>query len=80
MKIPVIRQLAEKYSIAQLEESEAAILEERAPAITDAGDDAGDQLTNISAALWVKREMAEKNIDLKTALRAYSQRVRDSIS
>lgn len=80
MKIPVIRQLAEKYSIPQLEESEAAILEERAPAITDAGDDAGDQLTNISAAIWIKREMEEKSVDLKTALRSYSQRVRNSIS
>lgn len=80
MKIPVIRQLAEKYSAAELEAAEAALLEERTPALTDAGDDAGDQLTNITAAIWIKREMEEKEIDLRTALRAYSQRVRDSIS
>ena len=80
MQVPLIKQLAEKYSIAQLEESEAALLEERKPPITDAGDDEGDQLTNILAAIWIKREMEEKNVDVRTALRAYSQMVRNSIS
>ncbi len=79
MKIPVIKQLVEKYSIPQLEEGESAILEERQPDVQDAGDDAGDQLTNIMAAIWIKREM-EGGSDLKTALRAYTQKVRDSIS
>lgn len=80
MKIPVIKQLTEKYSIAQLEEAESNILEERPAGIEDAGDDAGDQLTNIMAAIWIKKEMEEHGSDLKTALRAYTQRVRDSIS
>jgi len=80
MKIPVIKQLAEKYPLPELEAAEAALLEERSHDITSAGDDTGDQLTNIMAAIWIKREMQEKNVDLKTALRAYSQRVRDSIS
>lgn len=80
MKIPVIKQLAEKYSVLQLEEAENAILEERPHFIEGAGDDAGDQLTNIMAALWVKRQMEQAGTDLKTALRAYAQRVRDSIS
>jgi len=79
MKIPVIKQLVEKYSISELEEGESAILEERQPDVQDAGDDAGDQLTNIMAAIWIKREM-EGGSDLKTALRAYTQKVRDSIS
>jgi len=80
MKIPVIRQLVEKYSIAQLEEAENNIIEERPHSIKYAGDDAGDQLTNIMGALWVKREMEQSGCDLKTAVRAYSQKVRDSIS
>ncbi|MDZ4847011.1 MAG: hypothetical protein SH857_15875 [Chitinophagales bacterium] len=80
MKIPVIKQLAEKYSIPQLAEAETALLEDRAPTITDAGDDAGDQLTNITAAIWIKGEMDEKSVDLKAALRSYTQRVRNSIS
>jgi hypothetical protein len=79
MKIPVIKQLIEKYSVTQLEDAESAILEERQPELQDAGDDAGDQLTNIMAAIWIKKEM-ESGSDLKTALRAYTQKVRDSIS
>jgi len=79
MKIPLIKQLVEKYSITKLEEAEAAILEERQPEVQDAGDDAGDQLTNIMAAIWIKKEM-ESGSDMKTALRAYTQKVRDSIS
>ena len=80
MKIPVIKILVEKYSIGQLDEAESDILEERTHDIEEAGDDAGDQLTNIMAAIWIKREMEQNGGDMKTALRAYSQKVRDSIN
>jgi len=80
MKIPLIKQLIGKYSISQLEEAESAILEERVLEVDNAGDDAGDQLTNVMAAIWIKKEIEEKGSDLKMALRAYTQKVRDSIS
>lgn len=80
MKIPVIKQLVETYSLPELEEAESDIMEERPVALKDAGDDAGDQLTNIMAAIWIKKEIQESGSDLKTALRAYTQKVRDSIS
>ena len=80
MKIPVIKQLVEQHSVSELEEAENDILEERPPSVEGAGDDAGDQLTNIMAAIWIKREMEQNATDLNTALRAYAQKVRDSIS
>ncbi|GIV33024.1 MAG: hypothetical protein KatS3mg031_0559 [Chitinophagales bacterium] len=80
MKIPVIKQLVERCTEAQLREAEADILEGREPKITDAGADAGEQLTHIMAALWIKNEMSVNKTDLNTALRAYTQKVRASIS
>lgn len=80
MKLPEIKRLVSEYSIEQLNEAENAILEEQKPGIHIAGDDEGEQLTHIMAAIWILREMEEKHVPLATAIRNYSQKVRISIS
>jgi hypothetical protein len=79
MKIPVIKKLVESFTIDELAQAEAAIYEEQAPAIEVEGEDEGEQLTHIIAAMWIKNDMAEQGTDLKTSLRTYTQKVRKSI-
>ena len=80
MQIPVIKKLVETYSLSQLEEAESAILEERSPSVEIGGADEGEQLTNAMAASWIMRDIEASGCDFKTAVRAYSQKVRNSIS
>lgn len=79
MKIPVIKKLAEDHDIPTLEKAEEAILSEEQPAIEVLGDDEGEQLTHVLAAIEIRRSM-EGGKTANEAVRAYSQRVRKSIS
>jgi len=79
MKLPAIKLMAERQDLAALKAAEEAILNEETPAFEVAGDDEGDQLTNILGAIWI-REQVEAGMDFKEAFRAFAQRVRDSIS
>lgn len=80
MQLPVIKKLSETYNLEQLRAAEDAILNEQAPAIEVEGKDEGEQLTHILAAIDILHDMQKNNIDYRTALRNYSQRVRNSIS
>jgi hypothetical protein len=44
------------------------------------GDDEGEQLTHILGALDILERVENEKIDLKTATRAFFERVRNSIS
>ena len=44
-----------------------------------AGEDEGEQLTHVLAAIYIKEHMEEHGSDLKTALREYTLKVRNSI-
>lgn len=79
MKIPAIKKAVENYTVEQLQAAEAALLEEQPLPIEIEGADEGEKLTHILAAIFVKEEM-DNGSDLMTAVRAYSQRVRNSIS
>ena len=79
MKIPAIKKAVELFTSEQLREAEQALYEEQKPVISIEGDDEGEQLTHVLAALEIKENMA-KGMDFKDALRAYTQRVRNSIS
>jgi hypothetical protein len=79
MKIPIIKKLVETYDAAALQAAENAIAEGETPKIEIEGEDEGEQLTHAYAAYWIKTKM-EEGIDFKTALREYTQRVRQSIS
>ena len=80
MKIPVIKILAETHSIEVLETAEAAFYDEKTPHIDVPGDDEGEQLTHVIAALEILREVEETECAFNVALRNYTQRVRNSIS
>lgn len=80
MKIPVIKKIVEQYTLEQLQAAEAALLEEQTPAIDIEGDDEGEKLTHVLAAVWVKNEMQTNGTEAMAAIRNYAQRVRNSIS
>ena len=80
MKIPVIKKITKAYSLEELQLAEEALYNEQTPAIEIKGDDEGEQLTHILAAVFIKEHMAEHGSDLKTALREYTLKVRNSIS
>ena len=80
MKIPVIKKLVEEHEIEVLREAEQALYDEQPLPIEVKGDDEGEQLTHLIAAVWIKEHMAETGDDVKKALRAYTVKVRNSIS
>jgi hypothetical protein len=80
MKIAVIRKLAEEATIEQLKAAEEALEQGQALPLAVEGNDEGEQLTHILAALWIKQDMDRNGTDLRTSLRSYSEKVRSSIN
>jgi len=80
MKLPVIKELVENYSLKDLKKSEAAMEEGENPHIEIKGEDEGEQFTHIIAAVWVKEKMEQDGLDARSAMREYTQKVRNSIS
>ena len=80
MKVPVVKKLVETHNIETLNEAENAIMEERQPDIKVEGDDEGEQLTHLLAAIAILEDMKANDLPFNKALRNYSQRVRKSIS
>ncbi len=80
MKLAVIKKLAETQKIDELRKAENAILNEEVPAIEIEGEDEGERLTHVIAAIQILSDMETQGSDLRTALRAYTERVRNSIS
>ena len=80
MQIAIIKQLAETHPLAELLAAEEAILNEQTPAIPVEGKDEGEQLTHVLAAIEIHNDMLKNGVDFRTALRNYTQRVRNSIS
>jgi hypothetical protein len=80
MKIPAIKKLLEKYDLETLRDAEARLIEDVPLDIDVEGDDEGEQLTHILAAIYIGEMMEHDKVDFKTALRDYTSRVRGSIS
>lgn len=80
MKISVIKELVDIYSLEDLKKAEDAIAEERTPEIHIEGEDEGEQLTHAYAAIRILEAMEFEDKDFKTALRDFTSRVRSSIS
>jgi hypothetical protein len=80
MKLPIIKKIAETYTLEQLKAAEQAIENEEQPSITIEGDDEGEQLTHVIAAIWVREQVENQGAEVREALRAYTQMVRNSIS
>jgi hypothetical protein len=79
MQVSIIKHLAENHSTVELRAAEDAILNEEKPAIHIEGKDEGEQLTHVLAAIEIHNDMQKNGLDFRTALRNYSQRVRNSI-
>ncbi|WP_439880784.1 DUF6952 family protein [Pontibacter sp. MBLB2868] len=80
MKIPAIKKLVENYNLHELIAAEEAIVDEQQPAIEVEGDDEGEQLTHILAAVWILNDMEDNGNEFKNSLREYTKKVRVSIS
>jgi hypothetical protein len=80
MKLPSIKKLVETCSIEMLQAAEEALLEGTSSPVEVEGSDEGEKLTHVMAAIFIKEEMAQKGLDYTGALRAYTVRVRTSIS
>jgi hypothetical protein len=80
MNIQVIKQLAETVELDILAQCEEALLEDEPLPMDIQGQDAAERLTNVMAAIWIKKDMQKSGSDLRTALRNYTQKVRKSIS
>lgn len=80
MKIPAIKKLVENHTLQELMDAEAAIVDEQPLAFEVEGDDEGEQLTHVLAAVWILNEMEDNGTEFKAALRMYTQKVRTSIS
>ena len=79
MKPAAIKKLAQNHALEDLQKAEEAIIEEQTPSIEVEGDDEGDQLTNISGAIYVREQVDNHGVDMKTAVRNFTERVRNSI-
>ena len=80
MKIPSIKALVELYSLDELAQAEEAIMNEETPQIDIGGDDEGEKLTHVLAAIYILDKIASEGYDFKKALREYTGKVRESIS
>ena len=80
MKMSVVKVLAESHAVEDLRKAEAALENGELPAIDVEGEDEGEQLTHVIAAITILESMTTKNMEFRDALREYTQRVRSSIS
>ena len=80
MKIGVIKKLAECLSMDELRAAEEALYNDSTPTTLIEGDDEGEQLTHVLAAIFIQEYITENDSDIKTALREYAIKVRKSIS
>lgn len=80
MKIPAIKKAVENCSLEDLRKAEQDLYEELPLTIDIEGDDEGEKLTHILAAISILEDMQKNSRDFKDALRAYTQRVRNSIN
>lgn len=80
MKLPAIKSIVEQFTLQQLQQAEEKLLNEETPEILIPGDEEGEQLTHVLAAIDILTRVANEGCDLRTAIRQFSERVRNSIS
>ncbi len=80
MKLPVIKALAESQTIESLKAAEELLINGETLPFEVGGDDEGEQLTHILGAIDILERVKNEGIDLRTAIRGFSERVRNSIS
>ncbi|CAN5160967.1 hypothetical protein BH23BAC1_BH23BAC1_27950 [soil metagenome] len=80
MKILAIKKLVETQPLKDLMAAEYALIEDKPLSFDVEGDDEGEKLTHIIAAIWILERMKIDDIEFKAALREYTQKVRESIN
>lgn len=80
MKVPAIKRLVETQPLEKLKKAEQALVNERPLPIEVEGEDEGEKLTHIFAAIWILQKMKSEKVEFKIALREYSKKVRESIN
>lgn len=80
MKVPAIKKLVETQTIEALMQAEEALVEEKDLPFEVEGDDEGEKLTHIFAAIWILDKMKKDDVAFKVALREYTKKVRESIT
>ena len=80
MKIPEIKRLVESYTMEELAAAEGQISNEETPTIEVRGEDDGEKLTHVIAAVYIIERMNSEGIAFKAALREYTSKVRESIN
>jgi hypothetical protein len=80
MNIPAIKKLVESQPLKDLMAAEYALIEDKPLPFEVEGDDEGEKLTHIIAAIWILERMKMDDIEFKAALREYTQKVRESIN
>lgn len=80
MNVQSIKKLIENHSIEELKSAEDALMNELNMPFEVEGEDEGEMLTHLLAAMFCKEEMSKSDININQAIRMYSQRVRNSIS
>jgi hypothetical protein len=79
MRPTEIRHLAEKYSLEALKAAEEKLLADETLPIEVGGEDSGEKLTHVLGAIYILEEV-NKGIKPNVALRAFIERVRNSIN
>lgn len=79
MKIAAIKSLVSEHNLEVLKQAEEALLNEQKPFINIEGDDEGEQLTHVMAAIEIGEHISG-GMKANDALRAFTRRVRKSIS
>ena len=80
MKISAIKNLVENFPVEKLIEAEKNIIEDKPLKIKIEGQDEGEKLTHVFAAIWILNKMKVDNLDFKEALKEYTHKVRESIN
>ncbi len=79
MKIAAIKKAVSDFSLEDLQKGEQELLDQGSTNLAVDGEDEGEVLTHIIAAIEIKKDIAN-GTEEKQALRNYTQRVRKSIS
>lgn len=79
MKVPAIRRLLQ-FKLEELKKAEELLSEELEPQIEIEGEDEGEKLTHVFGAIWIKEKVASGEMNEREALRAFTEKVRNSIN
>lgn len=80
MKVNVIKKLAEELDLETIQKLTNQLEEGQSLTHEVEGADEGEQLTHLLGAAWIREQMQQNGTDLKTELRNFTSRVRNSIS